>query len=229
MLKFRLLLLLALIVLGAVIAILAQSGLALSPGWGFAAKPATTVLIIAFALGRGHATPRLRRWVLAGLGFSLLGDVALLWPEQGFIFGLLAFLAAHLAYLWAFTRVQRLAAWPWAFLGYGLLAGLILGRLWPGVPAALQGPVVAYVICLSAMAAQAAVLAWRARGSAEAGRAALLALGGLLFVMSDACLATNKFAGPLPLASVWVLSTYWVAQCCIAGWLAPRGDADAKP
>ena len=71
------------------------------------------------------------------------------------------------------------------------------------------------------MAAQAAVIGWRARGTAEAPRAGLLALGGLLFVISDACLATNKFAGPLPLASLWVLSTYWSAQWCIASWLAP--------
>jgi uncharacterized membrane protein YhhN len=104
-------------------------------------------------------------------------------------------------------------------LGYGLLAGTILSQLWPGVPAALRVPVVAYVICLSAMGAQAAVIGWRARGTVNARRGALLALGGLLFVISDALLATNKFAGPLPLASVWVLTTYWSAQCCIAGWL----------
>ena len=34
--------------------------------------------------------------------------------------------------------------------------------------------------------------------------------------------ATNKFAGPLPLASLWILSTYWAAQWCIASWLKPR-------
>ncbi len=41
---------------------------------------------------------------------------------------------------------------------------------------------------------------------------------------SDALLASNRFAGPLPLASLWVLATYWTAQACIASWLAaPRG------
>ena len=94
----------------------------------------------------------------------------------------------------------------------------ILWRLWPGVPAALQLPVVAYVVCLAAMAAQAAVL-WR-RGVPSAAR--VLALGGALFMASDALLATNKFAGPLPLASLWILGTYWSAQWCIASWLKPR-------
>lgn len=210
-----------LILLSALAAILAQSGLGVPSSLAFVAKPLTTILVIAFAWLRGRTTvlPLPRRWVLIGLVFSLVGDIALLWPDKGFLIGLLSFLAAHLSYLWAFTRVQKLADWPLPFLAYGLLAGTILTSLWPGVPAALRVPVVVYVICLSAMGAQAAVLAWRARGAADGPRGALLALGGLLFVMSDALLATNKFAGPLPLASVWVLSTYWAAQCCIAGWL----------
>ncbi|CAN5321565.1 lysoplasmalogenase [soil metagenome] len=214
-------LLLPLILLSALITILAQGGLGLvPPALATIVKPLTTILVIAFAWPRGRATPLPRRWVLIGLVFSLVGDIALLWPDQGFLIGLLSFLAAHLSYLWAFTRVQRLAAWPWPFVAYALLAATILSQLWPGVPAALRAPVVAYVICLSAMGAQAAVLGWRARGTADGRRGALLALGGLLFVISDALLASNKFAGPLPLASVWVLSTYWAAQCCIAGWLA---------
>jgi uncharacterized membrane protein YhhN len=147
--------------------------------------------------------------------FSLGGDVALMFGDSAFVIGLLSFLLAHLAYLWAFTRVQRLAAWPWVFVGYGLLAGLVLSQLWPGVPAGLRPPVIAYVLCLAAMAAQAAVV-WRgSREATDAGarrRAAVLALGGLLFLFSDACLAINKFAGPLPLAALWVLVTYWSAQ-----------------
>jgi uncharacterized membrane protein YhhN len=187
------------------------------PALNFVFKPLATGVIIVHALQRGHDAPTVRRWVLAGLVFSLGGDVALLWPKEGFLPGLVSFLLAHLAYLVAFTRVQRLAAWPAAFVVYALLAGVILWQLWPGVPAALQPPVVAYVVCLAAMAAQAAVL-WR-RGSE---RGAVLALGGALFMASDALLATNKFAGPLPMASLWVLGTYWSAQWCIASWLRPR-------
>lgn len=183
----------------------------------FLLKPLTTVLILAHAWQRGQGTP-VRRWVLAGLVASLAGDVALLWPQQGFLPGLVSFLVAHLCYLRAFTRVQRLAAWPLAFLGYGLLASIILGRLWPGVPAALQAPVVVYVLCLSAMGAQSLVLAKRSFTPANR----VLALGGLLFVISDACLATNKFAGPAPLAAFAVLPTYWAAQWCIASWLPRR-------
>lgn len=188
------------------------------PGLNFMFKPLTTVLIIAMAWPRGRDTPGLRRWVLAGLGLSLLGDVALMWPRDGFLPGLVSFLLAHLAYLVAFTRVQRLAARGLPFLVYAGVAGGVLAALWPGVPGALRGPVVAYVLCLGAMAAQAAVL-WRAAPGDAASRR--LAIGGALFLASDALLASNRFAGPLPLASLWVLATYWTAQACIASWLAP--------
>jgi uncharacterized membrane protein YhhN len=190
--------------------------------WLFVFKPLTTVLVIVHAWRRDGGKPTLRRAVLAGLVLSLGGDVALLWPKQGFLPGLICFLLAHLCYLLAFTRAARLAARWVPFVFYAVVAGGILSQLWPGVPPALRIPVVAYVLCLAAMAAQAAVV-WRvSRHNGGAKRAAGLALGGLLFVASDALLATNKFHTALPMASVWILSTYWAAQWCIASWLKPR-------
>jgi uncharacterized membrane protein YhhN len=174
---------------------------------------------------------------LAGLVWSLGGDVALLWPQQGFLPGLVSFLLAHLCYLVAFTRGVPLAARRWPFVLYAGIAGLILWRLWPGVPAALHVPVVAYVLCLASMAAQAAVVGWlsgddaaptpmptvsapgRRAWRAQRFRGALLALGGALFVLSDALLAINRFATPLPLSGLWILCSYWLAQWCIASWL----------
>ena len=71
------------------------------------------------------------------------------------------------------------------------------------------------------MAAQAAAL-WRV----GVPRGAVLALGGALFVASDALLATNKFGAPLPLAGLWILATYWAAQWCIAAHLSPSERSD---
>ena len=73
------------------------------PWMNFVFKPLATLLVIAHAWPRGRAQPVPRRWVLLGLALSLCGDVALLWPERGFLPGLLSFLLAHLAYLRAFT------------------------------------------------------------------------------------------------------------------------------
>lgn len=182
-------------------------------------KPLTTVLLVAFAWSRGAAQATPRRFIRAGLVLSLLGDVALLWPQQGFLPGLVAFLLAHLAYIAAFCVPVRLAARPLVFVAYGAVAALILSQLWGGVPAPLRAPVVGYVLCLATMAAQAGVW-WRASaGRADAALARRAAIGGLLFMVSDTLLAVNKFAVPLPLAPLWILATYWVAQGCIASSL----------
>jgi uncharacterized membrane protein YhhN len=200
------------------------------PWLNFVFKPLTTLLIIAYAWPRGTGQPVQRRWVLAGLLLSLGGDIALMWPQQGFLPGLVSFLLAHLAYLWAFTRGVRMAAQPWPFVAYGALAAGILCQLWPGVPGALRLPVLAYVLCLASMAAQAAVAGLVSRGTPAQSRGAVLALGGALFLASDALLATNRFAAPLPLAGLWILATYWPAQWCIASWLeAPQSEARSNP
>lgn len=203
----------------ALLAILAAPWALDRPWLAWVFKPLATLGVIAYAAGRGRDAPATRRWILAGLAASLAGDVALLWPQQGFLPGLLSFLLAHLCYLVAFTRGTRLAARIAPFVAYAVVAGAILAALWPGVPPALRAPVVVYVVALAAMAAQAAVH-WRTGRP----RGGVLALGGLLFVASDALLATNRFAGPLPLASLWVLATYWSAQWCIASALAPAGS-----
>jgi uncharacterized membrane protein YhhN len=191
--------------------------------WPYALlKPLTTALVIAHAWQRGRPGDARRRALLAGLALSLVGDVALMWPQQGFLPGLVAFLLAHLAYLFAFTRGVRFGAWPLAFVGYALLAAGVLAVLWPGVPPALRAPVVAYVGCLAAMAAQTASAWFAERSGPGEALARGAAIGGLLFLTSDALLATNRFHTPLPLATLWVLATYWAAQWLIASALAPR-------
>ena len=186
----------------------------------FVFKPLTTVLIILLAWPRGADAPAARRALRIGLTLSLLGDMALLWPQQGFLPGLVAFLLAHIAYIVAFTREHRFLGQPAALTGYALVAGAILALLWPSVPAELRVPVACYVLALSAMSAQTAVVGLAAQGD-DRRRGRLLMLGGALFMASDALLATHKFAFQLPAANLWILGTYWAAQWCIASWLNP--------
>lgn len=206
--------------LSAAVAILALAQPAqLPPALGFVFKPLTTVLILLHAWHRGASEPRLARWLRAGLAWSLAGDIALLWPEAGFLPGLISFLIAHVCYIAGFCTRQRLGAVRWPFLMFGVIAAAVLGRLWPSIPGALQGPVVVYVVCLAAMAAQAWAWWRRSVGHADEPLARWAAWGGTLFVLSDAMLAINKFAGPLDMASFWVLASYWPAQWCIASSL----------
>lgn len=197
--------------LAAVIAIVSHEGPG-GPWLHWIAKPATTLLIVAMALTLVGDEARYRRWVVAGLLLSTLGDVFLMLPGDWFVHGLASFLLAHLAYLVAFGTRARLLAVLWPYALFALLGGAILSQLWPGVPADQRIPVVVYVIALAAMAAQASVV-WRIRpGTATAAAA----LGGAAFLCSDAILAWNRFAEPVPAAKAWVLTTYWLAQYLIA-------------
>ena len=220
----------ALVAIGATCAALAIASApwALAQPWlNFAFKPLATLCVILWAaLGRG-GDALVKRWIVIGLVCSLAGDVALLWPVQGFLVGLVSFLLGHLSYLVALTRGVRIAARPIAFVAWGLVAAGVLAGLWHGVPAALRVPVVVYVCALAAMAAQATCVWLVARGTAGERCWRVVAIGGALFVLSDAILATDKFVGGIPMPTLFNLSIYWLAQWLIARAAGP-GTALAR-
>ncbi|MEW9622905.1 lysoplasmalogenase [Rhodanobacter geophilus] len=186
-----------------------------SPGgrWlHWCAKPLATALIFVLAWNaRPAVSPRYRRFVLAGIACSLAGDVFLMLPGDLFVPGLLAFLAGHACFIVALLSDSRFAwpAWPlFACLAYGA-ANLAL--LWSAIAAPLRGPVIVYVALLCGMGGQAAARALRGDASAR-----LAARGALVFMLSDSVLAWDRFRGPLPLAGLWVLATYYPALWWIA-------------
>ena len=161
-----------------------------------------------------------RSLIVTGLLLSTLGDVFLMLPFDGFVFGLGSFLLAHIAYL---VALRKRGGWwrvRWPLLAYAVVASLVLARLWPGLPDGLRLPVIVYVVALAGMAAQAASV-WR-QHPGDATRAA--AIGGAFFVVSDALLALDRFSAPIPMASLWVLATYWIAQRCIARSVRTEAD-----
>lgn len=188
----------------------------------YACKPLATVLLLLLAArAAAPVSARYRGTILLGLLFSLLGDIFLMLPVDLFLAGLGAFLLAHLCYMGAFfagsdarTRLASIALF--AVFGVANLAGLL-----PRLESAMRVPVIAYVIALLLMAgfALARARSLRARegaASTMAASARLAAIGAALFVGSDTLLAWNRFGGGIPLASLWVLSTYFIAQWYIA-------------
>gem|GEM_PF-376792 len=160
------------------------------------------------------------RLLLCALAGSLAGDVLLMLPGL-FLPGLVAFLLAHLAYL---TLFRQGVPWPWQGARGALLAVLAFGAgmyaflVQGGLPAGLRLPVAAYVLAIALMAAQALARHARLRGQVPGTLA--VAVGAVLFMLSDTLLAINRFVQPLPWSQVWVLSTYFAAQALIvAGML----------
>lgn len=146
-----------------------------------------------------------------GLGFSTLGDVLLDLSPRYFVFGLCAFLATHLTYIVLFLRNRarpfkgdpvRIGA-----AGLVLLASTALSAWIVPSVGALAVPVIVYICAITAMV----VLAILGRF-----RSPWMAVGAVLFLISDSLLAINKFKTPLPLRDVLVWSTYYLGQCGIA-------------
>jgi len=146
--------------------------------------------------------------VVAGIGFSWLGDVALLSEGEGpFSAGLGAFLAAHLCYIAALSkrrsggirRAPALAAsYVLVWLGLNFLLWSRSGRL--------RWPVVIYASTLL-------VMALAALDTADV-RATT---GGGAFMASDGILALDVFGvAKLPAADSLVMATYTAAQALLA-------------
>lgn len=175
-------------------------------------KPLTTLLILLLAWYHSPLLPVPVTLVIAGLVFSLAGDVFLMLPNDRFVAGLVAFLIAHLLYIGAFTdgwAVPR--ATGWVIVPFLVYAAVLLWILLPHVPRALKAAVIVYAAALLVMAWQAAE-----RGAAGLSSGVLAALGGVLFVISDSALALDRFRRPFPGAQPLVLATYWAAQTLIA-------------
>jgi uncharacterized membrane protein YhhN len=182
------------------------------PRWrAYVCKPLTTSLILAIALVAPEAPPLYRALVVAGLAFSLAGDVFLMLPSDRFLPGLASFLIAHLIYIGAFTQAAGFQLSLVALLPLAAVAGVLLRVLWPHL-GGQRLPVAVYVAVIAAMGWQA-LAQWIAVGE---GWALCAFLGAALFLVSDAALALNRFRGAFACAQLVVLGTYSPAQWLIA-------------
>jgi uncharacterized membrane protein YhhN len=178
----------------------------------YVAKPLATLVILALAaLAAPEADPRVSRWILIGLAFSLAGDVLLMLPSDRFAAGLASFLLAHLCYIAAFTRQAGFQLALWALLPLLIAVGLVYRRLSPGL-GSLRIPVIVYIGVI-------VVMVWQALGRCAAVPGAgpmLAAAGAVLFAVSDSALALARFQGSFRSRHLIVYGTYFAAQWLIA-------------
>jgi uncharacterized membrane protein YhhN len=160
--------------------------------------------------------------IQAGLFFSLVGDVALMFQHMdqfNFLIGLAAFLIAQLCYAMAFIHnIMETGPARGALISTLLAVGLIAygyffaSGLMPYVDEGITIPVGIYAVAISLMGVAAAF---------RLGRTFLRSFlftfaGALLFIASDSLLATNRFMRPLDHAAWSIILTYAVAQVLIA-------------
>jgi len=178
----------------------------------YVAKPLATALIIAVAALAAAPVPAIyKTLILAGLLCSLLGDIALMFPEKLFTAGLVAFLAAQVLYIFAFRPAAGQLVPFLTFLPFILFGLLMFFILAPGL-GPMKLPVLVYIGAITTMAGFAAVRYIHLGGT----RPLLAFVGAVLFLISDSVLAYDRFGKKFALARVLVLATYFPAQLLIA-------------
>ncbi len=181
-------------------------------------KPFSTLTVIAVALLSFLEPTRNLTYglgVLVGLVFSFGGDVALMFQEnrRAFTVGLGLFLLAHVAYTVVFTALGRFSAWDALSAAVLLAAGVAFYRLIKSNLGTMRVPVVVYMVVISVMVNRAvSTLASPAFGT---GQAAMVAIGAVLFYISDVILAAGRFWRPWKYGRI-SLAFYYGGQLLIA-------------
>jgi uncharacterized membrane protein YhhN len=173
-------------------------------------KPLPIALLAAVALAAdGAGDDPYRRLVGAALIASMAGDIFLLSPRR-FVPGLLSFLVAHVLYIAAFAPTADVGTAGVLLLApFAGFAALMLRHLWPHL-GRLRAPVCIYVGVITVMGWLATLRAFGAEVDPESGLLALL--GAVAFTVSDATLASDRFARRFRGAQVVVMGTYYLAQ-----------------
>ena len=144
--------------------------------------------------------------LMLALLFSLIGDAVLSLKASWFVFGLGAFLIAHLFYIPLFYRYMKFQfskmALPVAVIIYAVIMGWIL----KGINPKLLAPVYAYLAIISVMVITSVFNRFNNK---------MLIIGTLLFMFSDSLIAINKFLSPVPWSGFLIMTTYYAAQFII--------------
>lgn len=179
-------------------------------------KPLIMSSLLLYYLTSVDAMNRSAMVVLAII-FSLAGDV-LLMDSKYFIAGLVAFLSAHICYIFGYNQhrhegsenalsgIQRVRmGFPVILAGTGLVVVLypVLGEL--------RIPVIIYASVLVIMV----ITALLRYGRTSPASFWMVFAGAVLFMVSDSLLAINKFLMPLSSADFFIMFCYSIAQFLI--------------
>jgi len=174
----------------------------------FVFKPLTMLAIILIAfLNSASPLNFYQKAILLGLIFSVIGDVFLIKDKKFFLQGLISFLLGHICFIVAFWTTPNLLSVVF-YLAYIIF---FLKLLWKDL-GTFKIPVIIYAAALALMSWMALSLTIENHNP----HTLHALLGSLAFVASDSLLAYNKFKSPIPLAPVWILATYFLAQWLIA-------------
>jgi uncharacterized membrane protein YhhN len=181
----------------------------------YIAKPALLVSLILFFWKQGlHIESKIKNLIYLALIFSLLGDILLMFVNLSanyFIGGLIAFLTAHVFYVFVFLKQRNPSKKGILFISLMLLYGSLLFYILKDSLGDILIPVVLYMVVILSMA----TTAFLRQGQVVNNSFILVFIGAILFMISDSILALNKFYQPLPFSNFSIMFTYAFAQLFI--------------
>lgn len=179
------------------------------------AKPALVISLILFYWKQNSSIPtKIKRLTFGALAFSLLGDILLMFvnkSEHFFTLGLVAFLTAHILYIFVFLKRRNTDKKPYIFSFILLVYGGLLFYLLKNNLGDMLIPVIVYMIVILTMASTA----YLRKENVPNESYILVCIGAILFMISDSLLALNKFYEPLPFSNISIMFTYAIAQLSI--------------
>jgi uncharacterized membrane protein YhhN len=179
-------------------------------------KPFLSVLFIVAALFQTHMNMTYFYLVFAGLILCLIGDICLIFffNKKVFTAGLGAFLAGHVMYTIAFFSCGTSGAVMWVTTVSCVALSIgVFFWLKPNLGTML-GPVIAYILIISAMAIGASAL--KSNQMLDMTGKILVYAGAILFYVSDIFVARHRFVKKEFLNRVIGLPMYYTAQFMIA-------------
>ncbi len=184
----------------------------------YVAKPAVMAALLVWLFSYGIPDGALF-WFGVGVLMSLLGDILLLLPDDRFIFGLVSFLMAHVAYIIGLNTPLPLVTLP--MIGAAVVVGVSAMRLLQRIRTSLEerklqrlvGPVRLYTNVIALMLLSALLTLFRPEW--RSAPAYLVSVGALLFVSSDALLAWIRFVAPVRFGKVAVMVSYHLGQIAL--------------
>lgn len=172
-------------------------------------RPFTIILMIGLLLEIRPAS-FYRNTILVSLVFCLFGDTMMMLKKKKFLAGLVFFLAAQVALAVAFFSKLSQGFLTWPVIPLLIFAAVILYLIWPGL-GGLKMPVIFYLLAILTMARLALELPHQVPGF----QSWLAAAGAVLFLISDAFLAVNRFYRALPQAQLYILSSFYLSLLLI--------------
>jgi uncharacterized membrane protein YhhN len=181
------------------------------------AKPLLMPILLAGFYLDTKTSGRTGNLILAALFFSWVGDVALLIDSRYgsfFIYGLIAFLVAHICYIAYFNRVRKLNGSngfkPFASLLILAYMTVFYLMIYPFL-GPMKIPVLIYAVVITLMLL-ASIHAFSLRAQSFG---VISVAGTLIFAVSDSTLAINRFVLPFEHAPLFIMLTYGIAQFLI--------------